>query len=262
MADDLSSSESRDDLSEEELADLVVVAHAGSAPEAFFIMDALEAAGIPAVNDESSTLGITGRDGTCKIRVPRVRKEQAEAAITAARERSERRAIADAFTPESQEDAVVDSLDSPQLNEAFLSRDLEPEERDRRLRELVSQWLAANDHPTEIAKRLGLAGLEQDEAAQLVDEVADASIDAINSSRMWRRVFGAALALVGVVIVVGSSLQAIIVPFADWTICICIGVGLALVASAGGTLRRLPRASQSAGSSVSQTAVGDAEQKH
>ncbi len=216
------------DLSPEELADLVVVAETATPAESMYLIDVLSAEGIPVVGDDSSAMGLMGPIGSNKIRVPRATEKKAREIVGRARSQAEKKSIEDAFTPEAAEETVAQS-DAPLEDlELVELRDLDSESRDRRLRILAAKWLQDGEHISEIARRMGLSGIDQNAAAKLLDEVAEASVEEIEAANSSKRYMGFGLVAAGVVLIILCSIKGVGGLIIYFSITTLIGVGLAI----------------------------------
>ena len=162
-------------LTPDDLQDLVVVANARTMPEALYLTNTLEDAGIPAAARNGSAsvhATFTQGMGEQSICVPRALSQQAREIIQKARQTAEQRGMESAFEPDSIVDATYNVERDPVLKEMFLLREVTPLERTARLSEYIVLWLTSGKKPQEMAAYLAAADLTIEDAEKLVDEVS------------------------------------------------------------------------------------------
>jgi hypothetical protein len=169
-------------LTPEELADLVVVADARTTPEAAYLTDMLESAGIPVMTQAAGALAVYGV-ATTSIRVPRIFERRAQAVVTAARNTAQDKSIDDAFDENSVAERTADAMHDPVMAEMFMLREAPDAQRDERLRGHILEWLIGGLNSTDVARYLAAAGLTYEQARDLVEDVKIAKRDDIKARR-------------------------------------------------------------------------------
>jgi hypothetical protein len=238
----------------EELHDLVVATVAANEPEAMYLADQLDEAGIPVASMSSKVSHSLVSDTT--LRVPRKALAQAKAVIAKARAGANQRGVEQAFDPENVAETIDDHITDPLLRSMFELRALEMPRRLEQLRPVVSAWLLDSTDPVLMAKYLAAAGLSQDEAVDFVDALADSMREEWDASRsqLWTW---------GLCVIVVTGFLMIIVPLLFLTggnrgAIVFIGpgpliAGLIMMASSRKKLRRLPRVLKSETSAENQS---------
>jgi hypothetical protein len=186
---DAGESDGVEPLTDEQMRDLVPVAHPQTAAEAAFIVSVLEDNEIPCVsNMQSFSMSIGGGGG--EIHVPRVLLGAARSVLENVRRETDDMRIDDAFKIENIEETVKDTEKDPILTEMFELLDAEDDERDEALVPYILNWTAAGISDVQIARYLAAAGLSRDEAATLLDKTLASKQSELASTRFHYQVIG------------------------------------------------------------------------
>jgi hypothetical protein len=224
----------------EELHDLVVATVAANEPEAMYLADQLDEAGIPVASMSSKVSHSLVSDTT--LRVPRKALAQAKAVIAKARAGANQRGVEQAFDPENVAETIDDHSTDPLLRSMFELRAREMPQRLEQLRPVVSAWLLDSTDPVLMAKYLAAAGLSQDEAADFVDSTAELVQEEWADSRHQRAVQAVFILIGSIVLIVLLAIVRVgtllvVLPFEF----LPLVIGLSMWASSRKRLGRLPR---------------------
>jgi hypothetical protein len=216
------------DLTPEQLHDVVVVADARTAPEAIFLSEILQDAGIPVMTHAAGAVVEMGLANTA-IRVPRVMQQQALDLIATARTKARDNAIDDAFSEETVADTTREADNDPLLAEMFLLREADLEERDAQLRGHVLKWLIEGVRAPDMAKYLAAAGLDYAAASKLVEDVKTENEEEIRKQRQEVSDSGTGLILLsGIGVICAVIIAAVAKSPKMLIVCVPLVIGLAI----------------------------------
>jgi hypothetical protein len=176
-------------LTDEQMRDLVPVAHPQTAAEAAFIVSILEENEIPAVSHGQDTpmLGIIGSAQVC---VPRALALDAKSVLDTARANANSNRLIEAFDVENIEASIAETDNDPILAEMFQLLDSSLEERKSLLAPHLIRWASEGVTELQTAKYLAAAGIPREEAADLVCKILEQHFEELENSRANRRTAG------------------------------------------------------------------------
>ncbi len=187
-------------LSQDELLDLARI-QTDSPAEAMYLEDALADVGIP-----TSTRAEGGPFQNARLKpevcVPRKLIAEASAVVARARDEAKKRGIEQAFEFENVEDAQLDR--DPVMMRMFDLGSLPASQRNEKLSAYIAQWILDGRPERDVARYLAAAGLEQDEAAELIAAAVRHQSDHIEHERGDSYLIGWLLLLAGFLVTAGS----------------------------------------------------------
>lgn len=210
---------SGEELSPEEMQDIVVVAITRTVPEAIFLSNTLEDAEIPVVSRNDNTQGLTAAAYETRICVPRVLQARAKEIIDKARSASEQGKLDDTFDPETVAESAKDAPQDPLLERMLRLKEAAPETRKTELEAFVLECLKSDVATNDIARYLAAAGLDKYQAEDMLDQVREAHGPKIDAEQSNQDAIGMLMIVGAVVIFFGqftvfprSSVPVIILP--------------------------------------------------
>jgi hypothetical protein len=190
--------EESDELTREELQDLVIVERVQSVPEAGFLVALLEDEGIPAIIHGASLSGMTLAEFFApEVRVPRALLEQAKEVIAADRAKARERGVEDAFTEQKIQEELSDKREDTDMAEMNRLNTESAVPRNEQLAAFIAKWLVEGTNPVRMCQYLAVAGLSREEAEALIRNVKEKRQDLMDQAFNNQVMAGLGLALVG-----------------------------------------------------------------
>jgi hypothetical protein len=183
-------SDSGEELSPEEMQDIVVVAIARTVPEAIYLTDTLEEAEIPVVSRNDNTQGLTHHAYETRICVPRALQSKALEVVNAARSNAETRSVDNAFHPETIADSTRDVQADPVLELMFRLREADTATRAEQLEAFATEWLTSGVTSANIARYLAAAGLDLEQADALMQHIRETQGEQVSEEQKARSARG------------------------------------------------------------------------
>jgi len=196
--DEHSNDDGGSEIEARDLQDLAVIATPTTVPEAMYLADALQEAGVPAVSEPQHLDGLIPSN---RVLVPRKFLEQAQAICEKARVQAEARGVDQAFDIENIAE-TTDEKQDPVMMRMFKLRAETPESRNEALVDFITKWLTQDSSVVQLAKYLAAAGLGRDEAQTLVDYTIQLQHETVEKSRTGKLRLGAVLLCISAIVTV------------------------------------------------------------
>jgi hypothetical protein len=188
MADDAQEPEGIQ-LTDEQMRDLVQIAHPQTAAEAAFLVSILEENDIPAVTHGQNS-AMTGLFGCSPVCVPRILAAQADKVLEEAKRQANGIGVSDAFEEDAIEESVAETPNDPILAEMFQISDNTLEDRRELVVPHLINWATIQVSEVQVARYLAAAGIPREEAADFVRKTLSTHHELLEKSKEDRRMAG------------------------------------------------------------------------